>query len=234
MESPKNVSLNGLVRFGLTTINPASGSNQYADTTPRWWVTEEHDDAEVTAGSFAVRAAIPGAYKGAFFASGTLGFEVGKNYELWASGRSAGVSNIEKIAHFIVDDIYKANITQVSGIPIHYDDVGPPLYFADIKYIKDNAGPLQDDYAAVWFKNGQIISSGQLTNPAMSVFNAINGNALFSNAVMSYPSTQLGVVQYTQTTTGNLTASGIPYVVRVSGTIDGATRTWPLVVGLDT
>jgi hypothetical protein len=228
------INLEGNVRFGITTHHP-SGMAINADETPRWYVREDGSDTIIHQDLFTLRTGgFPGCYKGHFVASGSLGFEQGKYYEIMASGKVAGLTDYDVIDRFILDGIYRANVVQISGTPISYTNLVDDLYFADIKYIKDNAGPLQDDYAAVWFKNGQILSSGQLTNPAMSVVNAINGTALFSNAVMSYPTTQLAAVQYTQTTAGNLTASGIPYVVRVSGTIDGATRTWPLVIGLDT
>lgn len=230
----KIVNLNGLVRFGTVTYNPASGFSQWADSTPRWLVFEEHDDTIMLQDNLTIRGGLPGVYKGAFFASGVSGFETGKNYEVFASGRINGLSSFKKIHHFIVDEVHKANIVQVSGTDINYNDWASNLYFADIKFIKDNAGPLQDDYGVQWFKNAQPVNSGQLTNPAISVFNTVTGTALFADKAMSYSSMHLGSVRYTETTAANLTASGIPYVIHTSGTIDGQTRVWRHVVGLDT
>jgi hypothetical protein len=104
-----------------------------------------------------------------------------------------------------------------------------PIYYANIKYIKD-AGNGSDEYAACWYKNSIPIESGSLTNPAISVYNTNGGVGLFTNQTMDYASTALGVVRYDSTL---LTPSGEPFVVHVSGVIDSVSRTWKQIVGLD-
>jgi hypothetical protein len=107
------------------------------------------------------------------------------------------------------------------------------LYYSNIKYIRDNpAGSWKDKYAVQWYKNGSPVTSGNLTNPAVSVYNALTGDALISNGIMSYSSPVLGHVYY-QSVNPNVQTSGIPYLVVASGTIDGSTRQWNQIVGLD-
>lgn len=123
---------------------------------------------------------------------------------------------------------YPTNGTFGSGM----NKVAEDVYFSNIKYVKDATVP-EDEYTVSWYKNNQILSSGQITNPALSVFQTSNGNAIFSNGVMTYATPSLGVVRYNYNTAASLLASGEPYIVMASGTIDGATRTWGQLVGLD-
>lgn len=110
--------------------------------------------------------------------------------------------------------------------------VSEDIYFANIKYIKDATVP-EDEYTVSWYKNNQIIPSGSLTNPALTVYQTSNGNTIFANGVMTFASAAIGAVRYNYNTAASLLASGEPYLVMASGTIDGATRTWGQLVGLD-
>lgn len=102
-----------------------------------------------------------------------------------------------------------------------------PIYYADIELIQDTANTT-DDYGVQWFRNAIPIGSGQISNPAYSVYNTITGIALLSNRTLNYSSSNLGSLSRTETT---LTTSGVPYLVVASGTIDGAVRNWQNVVG---
>lgn len=104
------------------------------------------------------------------------------------------------------------------------------IYYADIKVVNGSPVP-NNEYGVFWFKNSFGLGSGSITNPALSVFNAVNGIALISNAVMSYSSATLGALSYIEPT--NRMASGIPYEVRVSGLIDGVVQNWRGIKGFD-
>jgi len=134
------------------------------------------------------------------------------------------------IAYTIWDEpisLHNTNGTFGSGENKNYQD----LYFANIKaVIADNT---QQDYVgATWYKNNLVLNSGSLTNPAVSIYRTDTGAALISNAVMSYTSPQLSSVYY-NTAVPNLFPSGIPILINISGVIDGASRVWNSIVGVD-
>lgn len=102
-----------------------------------------------------------------------------------------------------------------------------PIYFADIKQYFDTANN-RDEYGVQWFNGPTAVTSGQLTNPAISVYRTDTGASIFQNQKMDYTSPVLGSVRY-QTTT--LLASGEPYLAIVSGTISSSTRVFPKIIG---
>lgn len=104
-----------------------------------------------------------------------------------------------------------------------------PLYFADVKQYYDLANN-RDEYDVQWFNGGIHVTSGQLTNPALSVYNTTTGAAVLANKTLTYASTQLGAVRY-NSSAAEVLASGEPYLAVVSGTIGGATRTFMKVIG---
>lgn len=108
------------------------------------------------------------------------------------------------------------------------------VYYANIKYARKNTAPStwQDYFASQWYKNGSVVTSGQLTSPKISVYNTTDGTALVSHANMSYSSPVLGSTYYLSSNP-TVTNSGIPYMVAISGTIDGQMRQWNQIVGLD-
>lgn len=103
------------------------------------------------------------------------------------------------------------------------------IYFANVKYVKDSINA-QDEFAIQWFKNDQPIGSGDLTNPAISVYNTSTGAAVLEHQLMTYASPNLGVVRHNLAA---VMASGEPYLVETSGTIDASVHTWKTVVGID-
>ncbi len=76
-----------------------------------------------------------------------------------------------------------------------------------------------------------MLDSGSITNPAISVYNTVDGTPLFLAQTLDYAHTQQGTLRYNNTTF--LTVSGEPYLVETSGTIDSAVRSWKLLIGLD-
>lgn len=225
------IKLNDEVRFPLHVHNPAaSGQLINADETPRWYVMEQDSDTPILQGNF-VNRGITGSYRGSFFASGVLGFDAGNYYEVHASGKVGGLLDRIVCKSFVLNDLYNVNIIQVSGQEVNINSFKEDtIYFALILFIKDTTN-LRDEYVAQWFRGGIPINSGDITNPAISVYNTLNGTSLFQNQTMNYANTDLGVVRYNDS--NFLAVSGEPYLVVVSGTIDSVTRVFNNVVGLD-
>jgi hypothetical protein len=122
-------------------------------------------------------------------------------------------------------------IMSVSGaIQDTLSTIDNDIYYANIKYVRDATNDT-DEFAVHWFKNDQPVSSGELTSPAISVYNTNNGSALIQHQLMSYASSNLGVVRHNETP--RVMASGEPYLVAVSGTIDAQLKTWKSIIGLD-
>jgi len=138
-------------------------------------------------------------------------------------------SNFDIVLSSGMVDQVSLNGMKVGHFTLNKSNSGFPAYYANIKYVKDNINNA-DEFTALWYKDNSPVASSQLTNPALSVFNTSNGTALITNQPMSYASNLLGTVRYN----GSLvTASGESYLVSVSGTIDGSSKNWQLLVGLD-
>lgn len=220
------------VYFGVFTHHPSSGYLTAADAQPTYTVRRRQDISANNVISNAVMQTDPniyGLYNGYFYTSGTM-FSNGDYCDVYVSGKVQGLTDLIFVKSFKVGDVFDANITQISGNYINYNDFGASSYFANIKYNKDNLNA-QDEYTVNWFKNNQVLSSGNITNPAISVYNTNGNSALFTNKKLTFASTGLGVLRYNETS--NITASGESYLVIASGTIDGATRTWQNLIGID-
>jgi hypothetical protein len=137
-----------------------------------------------------------------------------------------------------VSGIPDVNIVQVSGTPVSLGDLqaadvsalNSDIYFAQIKWISDLTNN-RDEFAVQWYKNDQPVGSGDLTNPRISAYNTATGTALFAGQPMAYASPLLGVVRYNHSSM--VFASGEPYLVETSGTIDSVMRIWKNIVGID-
>lgn len=126
------------------------------------------------------------------------------------------------------DGAADSNLTKVSGVPVSLADIaGYDSYYAGIKYIHDLT---QDEYAVTWYKNSSTVGSGQITNPAISVRKTTDGSYLFIDKKMDYIGAD-GDLRYNEVT--DIAASGEPYMVYVSGTIDSQVRIWKNPVGID-
>lgn len=277
-----------VVRFGVVTHH-YSGWLQAADALPQFVVYTNNGDTIAARGVMSQRANETSGYRSWILASPASGINVGDYAEIHVSGIVGGRADILIVKSFVLDDVYKANITQVnganvalsntfdanvvsvdgssvilresidanltyiSGVPVATSDyiskkvwdVNPnlftnnetfgsglgalirPVYYADVELIQDIAAG-EDEYGVQWFRNAIPMVSGQITNPAFSVYNVITGNVLILDRILNYANVYIGALSKTETT---LTSSGVPYLVAVSGTIDGATRYWTNVVG---
>lgn len=243
----EHVKINDVVRFSAFTFHPSGGALTTADETPRWSVFEEASDTPILEGAFSARTGFIGTYRGTFDATLANGFNTQSYYEVHASGKVQGVVGRIIVKSFVLDDIFNANVLQVeSGYVTAVDITGfpsaadistevwanePNVYFADLKYTKDISG-INDEYTVVWLKDTTILSSGNISNPAISVYKTNDSTALFENQTMDFIGTQ-GILRYNETTPANIQNSGEPYLFVASGTIDSSTRVWKKLVGID-
>ena len=223
--------LNQNVYFSVVCHKPSGGVISAADATP-WYRVERMSGSspvEVTTGFLAADSVMAGRYNGYFYTSSTL-FSENNSYQVWVSGRVDGVADILPVKSFYIKNYVDSNMVQVSGAEINGNDFYSNLYYANIKFNKDTINS-RDEYTVNWFKNNQPLSSGNFSNPALTVYNTSTGAALFSNQKLTYASLNLGVVRYNDAV--NVTASGEAYLVVASSLIDGASRRWEQIIGID-
>ncbi len=101
-------------------------------------------------------------------------------------------------------------------------------YQAKVGLIDDN-NSTDDIYTVTWFKDGVPITGG-ITSPTIQVFKVSDGTDLIASSAMTQVAST-GVYKYVEGT--NLIVDGDHYIVKVTATIDGATRTWEQWVGRD-
>lgn len=102
-------------------------------------------------------------------------------------------------------------------------------YWAGINYRRD-AENSQDEYRVSWFKNDEPITSG-ITNPKIKVQQC---DADATELIAEDDMDEIGTTEawyYNEGT--NRQTLGESYLVTVTATIDGATRTWREIVGRD-
>lgn len=213
----ETIKLGDTVRFQATVIHPTSGYLIAADSGVRYYAFVNDGETASLQGDMIARSGLVGSYRGSFSVSPTY-FASGQYISIKASGRVSGYTGWGNLKDFIVSDI----------------SLQENVYYANIKYARKNTAPStwQDYFASQWYKNGSVVTSGQLTTPKISVYNTTDGTALVSHADMSYSSPVLGSTYYLSSNP-TVTNSGIPYMVAISGTIDGQMRQWNQIVGLD-
>lgn len=118
-----------------------------------------------------------------------------------------------------------------------YVDVGSfgelvqaPVYTAKV-LIFDDEGAVTDRYVVSWFKNGVPINAG-ITGATIQVVKVSDGSNLIAPTAM----TEIGTIErykYDATGGSERIVAGEAYVILVSATIDGATRTWDQPIGRD-
>lgn len=122
-----------------------------------------------------------------------------------------------------------ASLFGVSGgyeVPVGEENA---LYTSDIN-LNIDATNSQDEYTVTFFKNGIRITSG-VTSPTIQVVKRSDG----TNLIASTSITEIGSTEsfkYDATSTARQTA-GESYLVLISATIDGATRTFSKLLGRD-
>jgi len=136
-----------------------------------------------------------------------------------------------------VSGIVSADVVKVSGEYVSINDfkadvssLDSDIYFAQIKHIQDVTNNA-DEFVVHWFRNDQPVSSGELTSPALSVYNTSTGAAVLEHQGMSYASPNIGSVRHNSSPI--ILASGEPYLIETSGTISSSVRTWRSIVGID-
>lgn len=221
------IKLNDTVRFGIITTSPTTGQTANADATPAWFAYKNDSDTIVTSGLFSQRSGLVGTYRANFTANTSNGFASNDYVEVQASALVGGVYNRAIVRSFVIDDIVDTNVVQVSGVTVQ---IASDVYYANIKLTKDGLNS-QDEYTVQWFKNSAVLNSGDITNPAISAYTTNSNNALFTNKQLNYFSVNHGGLRYNETV--NVVVSGEPYLVMTSGTIDGFTRVWSNLCGID-
>ena len=224
------IALGDSVRFGITIHHPSGsiGNLVNTDVIPRWFVyTSTSGDNPLMQGDFGRRANLIGTYSGEFMCTSANNFVTNDYVEVHASGLVNGVQGRAIIKTFRIDDLYKVNVMQISGVAV---DPITDSFYANIKLTKDSTTP-RDEYTVNWFRNASTLPSGAVTNAYLSIYNTSDSSALFSNQKIDYGSIRHGTLRYNETT--NLAVSGEPYLAMASGTIAGAVRTWSNLVGLD-
>lgn len=120
------------------------------------------------------------------------------------------------------------NVQTHNGLPLI---ATADIYYANIKYLyKNEPGVAYNKYGVMWYKNGTPLNSGDISDPKISVYDLDSYNALINNQPMDYVSTAIGALKYISS---SAQPSGTPYMVSVSGSIDGSYRKWNQIVGLD-
>jgi hypothetical protein len=101
-----------------------------------------------------------------------------------------------------------------------------PAYYADIFF---NRSGTQDEYTVCWFHDGVLETTG-ITNASIKATLRADASVLFTTSMVQVGST--GVFKY-DATGANVLDPGEAYIIEVTATIDGATRTWRRSIGRD-
>lgn len=128
------------------------------------------------------------------------------------------------------------NISIMSGGSIDAIDVNQAdwdalvtnSYQAKVWMQDDNANS-NDRYVVSWYRNGVQVTSG-ITSPTIQVIAAATGSDLVASTSMTQIGST-GAYRYSEGT--NRIADGAAYLIVVTATIDGATRTWYQPMGRD-
>lgn len=104
------------------------------------------------------------------------------------------------------------------------------IYHADIQFIRDSTNT-QDEYGVTWFKNGSRVTSG-ITSPTIQVVKWDDGTDLIASTAM----TEVGsshTFKYTSASLSERQALGGMYLVIVTATIGGSSRSYSWLLGRD-
>ena len=103
------------------------------------------------------------------------------------------------------------------------------VYHADVSYIKNRTSSI-DEYTTTWYKNGTPITSG-ITNSKIQVISRSDGSDLIAQTNMTQISST-GTYKYDAINSEKQT-SGNAYLVVVTASIDGGSRTFYRLLGRD-
>jgi hypothetical protein len=229
------VKQNQMVHFSVVTHHPSSGLLTEPMDGLTYYVYKVNDgDGGVPSQihranmAYVNTALTPALFHGSFYTSGSI-FPVNSYCEVYVSGRVEGLVDVAIVKTFTIAPTVDANVIQTSGNAIS-PFFGQDIYYANVKLVKDNINT-RDEYNVNWFKNSLPVVSGQLTNPAITVYKTSDNTTLFANQTLTFANTILGVSRFNSAS--NIVVSGEVYLARVSGTIDGATREWQNLIGID-
>jgi hypothetical protein len=232
------VKLGEIVHFDVTTHSPSGGFPKNADSVPRFCVFEEDTDAAViNASGMTLRSGRVGVYKGYFPASVGNGFESQKWYNVLVSGMVEAVSaQIIPLTFFVETNSFDDLASTTGIIRQNLDKTGYILgsgnliYYADVRFDKDNSNTL-DEYSATYFRNDQPVSSGDITSPTIQVIKRSDGTDLIASTSLNFVSINVGTLKYNESS--NRTTAGETYIVKTSAVIDGQARVWQKLISRD-
>jgi len=143
--------------------------------------------------------------------------------------------NITGVVAASITGVVDANVTFVAGTTVtstgdfQADLDALNVFHADIRLQIDGSGGI-DEHTIFWFKNAARVTTG-ITNPIIHSVKRSSGTSLISPT----PLTEIGsthVFKY-DATGGERQKTGESYIVSVSGTIEGSTRTFTRLLGRD-
>ena len=115
------VALGDTVRFGICITNPSGliANLVNADETPRWYAyTTTSGDNPLMQGAFTARSNLIGTYTGNFACTSANNFITGDYVEVHASGKVNAVQGRAIVKTFVIDDLFRTNVIQISGVAV--------------------------------------------------------------------------------------------------------------------
>jgi len=151
--------------------------------------------------------------------SGNLGGNIGGSVE------SFGTTAITSIKSAVWDEAISSHTTTgTTGSTIQ------PVYFADISFLKDDTDT-KDEYTVTWFKSGIPVLTG-ITNANIRVIRRSTGGDIVTNTNLTEVAASTGIYKYDSTSSNRITV-GDSFIIVVTATIDGSTRTFRKIQGRD-
>lgn len=126
-----------------------------------------------------------------------------------------------------LNDGANAHLYMVEVLP--YDPYAS-IYHADVNVDRDGDNAL-DEWSALWSKDGVDLTSG-ITSPTIQVIKRSDGTDLIASTAMTQIGST-GAYKYDTTSAGQRISAGESYIVVVTATIGGATRTRRRVIVRD-
>lgn len=111
----EHIKTNDTVYFTANFYHPTSGFSYAADSLPTWRVYKDNATTAMSGNVMTARTDIAGSYFGSFGATLNNGFITNSFYDVQVSGSVSGLSAFTSVKQFVLNDIFDANIVQVSG-----------------------------------------------------------------------------------------------------------------------
>lgn len=159
--------------------------------------------------------------------TGVTGFNDPSSSDITTAVWAAGARTLTSFGTLVVDIWANATRT-LTAIAESVFAADTAKYQAKLTLVDDDDGDT-DRYVAVWFKNGQPVTSG-ITVPTIQVIKVADGADLVASTAMTQIAST-GAYRYDEAT--NRIVDGVAYFGKITATIDGSTRTWESPVGRD-